>query len=161
MENNNTALLVKMIRMSWDAQNNELNKLINTLNDEQLAKEIAPGKNTGIYLLGHLIAVSDALFPLFGWGEMLYPEMQDVFIKSPDKSGHSFPTVAELKLRLNKVNTKLNSHFETATIEEWLSRHMAVKPEDFATQPHRNKLNVVVSRTTHMANHIGQMLLLK
>ncbi|RTL59244.1 MAG: DinB family protein [Sphingobacteriales bacterium] len=161
MENNNTALLVKMIRMSWDAQNNELTKLINTLDDEQLAKEIAPGKNTGIYLLGHLIAVSDALFPLFGWGEMLYPEMQDVFIKSPDKSGHSFPTVAELKLRLNKVNTKLNSHFDTATIEEWLSRHTAVKPEDFATQPHRNKLNVVLSRTTHMANHIGQMLLLK
>lgn len=161
METNNSALLVKMVRMSWDAQNNELNKLINTLNDEQLAKEIAPGKNTGVYLLGHLIAVSDALLPLFGWGEMLYPEMQDVFIESPDKSGHSFPPVAELKLRFNTVNTKLNSHFDAATIEEWLSRHMAVKPEDFATQPHRNKLNVVLNRTAHMANHIGQMLLLK
>lgn len=161
MESNNTALLVKMIRMSWDVQNNELTKLINTLNDEQLAKEIAPGKNTGVYLLGHLIAVSDALFPLFGWGDMLYPDMQEIFVEKPDKAGYSFPPVAELKLRLNAVNTKLNVHFDTATTEDWLSRHMAVTPEDFATQPHRNKLNVILNRTAHLANHIGQMLLLK
>jgi hypothetical protein len=54
-------LLVKMILMAWDAQNSYLNKLISSLTDEQLAKEIAPGKNTGVYLLGHLIAVSDGM----------------------------------------------------------------------------------------------------
>ncbi len=161
METTTTALLVKMVRMSWDAQNNELTKLINTLTEEQLAKEIAPGRNTGIYLLGHLIAVSDGLFPLLGWGQALYPDMEEVFIKSPDKSGQTFPTVAELKSRLQAVNEKLNAQLDAATAEELLDRHMAVKPEDFATQPHRNKLNVIISRTVHMANHVGQMLLLK
>ncbi|MBS4063819.1 MAG: DinB family protein [Chitinophagaceae bacterium] len=161
METNNTGLLIKMVRTAWDAQNNELTKLINTLTEEQLAREIAPGRNTGVYLLGHLIAVSDALLPLLGWGELLYPEMEELFIKTPDKSGQTFPTVGELKLRLEAVNAKLNAQLDAATAEELLDRHMAVKPEDFATQPHRNKLNVIISRTVHMANHIGQMLLLK
>jgi hypothetical protein len=38
---------------------------------------------------------------------------------------------------------------------------MTVSPEDFAKEPHRNRLNVLISRTNHMANHIGQLLLLK
>lgn len=154
-------LLVKMTLTAWDAQNGYLNKLIGSLSDEQLAKEIAPDRNTGIYLLGHLIAVSDAMLPLLGFGERLYPALEEVFIKQPDKSGLPMPGVAELKENLAAVNTKLAAHFQSATVDEWLSRHTSVSPEDFAKEPHRNKLNVVISRTNHMANHIGQMLLLK
>ena len=62
-----------------------------------MLKEIAPRRNTGIYLSGHLIAVSDALFPLLGFGERLFPALEDVFIKQPDKSGQAMPTVTELK----------------------------------------------------------------
>jgi hypothetical protein len=36
---------------------------------------------------------------------------------------------------------------------DWFSRHMLVSPEDFAKEPHRNKLNVIINRTNHMANH--------
>jgi hypothetical protein len=61
---NELELLVKMSLSAWDAQNNELNKLLNELSDEQLQKEIAPGRNRGIYLLGHLVAVSDRMIPL-------------------------------------------------------------------------------------------------
>ena len=43
-------------------------------------------QNRLIYLLGHLTAVNDALFPLFGLGEQLYPEMHEAFITSPDRS---------------------------------------------------------------------------
>jgi len=158
---NQLNLLVKMIVMGWDAQNNSLNKLISSLTDEQLSKEIAPGRNTGIYLLGHLIAVSDGMLPLLGFGDRLFPGMEEQFIKNPDKSGLAFPPVAVLKQRLEGVNAKLNSHFQSTNINEWLSRHMSVSPEDFVKEPHRNKLNVVINRTSHMANHIGQMLLLQ
>ena len=154
-------LLVNMSLMAWDAQNNYLIKLINSLTDEQLAKEIAPGRNTGVYLLGHLIAVSDGLFPLFDFGDRLFPGMEEVFLKNPDKSGLSFPPVTELKQRLKTVNAKLDSHFQSTDVDGWLSRHMSVSPEDFAKEPHRNKLNVLINRTCHMANHIGQMNLLK
>lgn len=153
-------LLVRMILMAWDAQNSYLNKLISSLTDEQLAKEIAPGKNTGVYLLGHLIAVSDSMLPLLGFCDRLFPEMEEVFIKNPDKSGQVFLSVPELKQRLEAVNTKLNSHFKSAEVSEWLSRHTAVSSEDFVKEPHRNKLNVVINRTGHMAYHIGQLRLI-
>jgi hypothetical protein len=90
-------LLVKMILMAWEAQNNYLNNLVSSLTDEQLTKEIAPGKNTGVYLLGHLIAVSDAMLPLLGFSDRLFPEMEEVFIKNPDKARQAFSSIAELK----------------------------------------------------------------
>jgi len=154
-------LLVKMSLMAWDAQNNYLNKLISSLTDEQLAKEIAPGRNTGVYILGHLIAVSDALLPLLGFDDRLFPEMEEVFLKNPDKSGLSFPSADELKQRLEAVNAKLNSYFQSTDVNGWLSKHMSVSAEDFVKEPHRNKLNVLINRTGHMASHIGQMNLLK
>ena len=54
-------LPVKMTLTAWNAQNASFNKLLSELNDEQLNTEIAPGKNTGTYLLGHLVAVSDGM----------------------------------------------------------------------------------------------------
>jgi len=153
-------LLVKMTLMAWDAQNGYLNKLINSLTDEQLAKETSPGRNTGTYLLGHLITVSDGILPLLGFGDRLFPEMEEVFLNNPDKSGLAFPPVAELKQRLETVNAKLNSHFQSTDVNGWLSRHTVVSPEDFVKEPHRNKLNAVITRTGHMAYHIGQMRLL-
>ncbi len=154
-------LVVKMTLTAWDAQNKYLNNLVDSLTDEQLQNEIAPGRNTGIYLLGHLTAVSDALLPLLGFGERLFPALEEVFVKSPDKSGLEMPTVTELKQNLAAVNVKLSTAFQSCTVDEWLSKHTAVTAEDFVKEPHRNKLNVVISRTNHMANHIGQMILLK
>ena len=155
-----TNLLVKMTLMAWDAQNNNLQRLIGSLTDEQLAKEISPGKNTGLYLLGHLIAVSDGILPLLGFADRLFPDMEEVFIKNPDRPGLAYPSVADLKQRLETVNVKLNSYFQSADVNEWLSRHTVISPEDFIKEPHRNKLNVVITRTGHMAYHIGQIRLL-
>ncbi len=150
-------LLVKMTLMAWDGQNNYLKKLVSSLTDEQLASETAPGKNTGLYLLGHLIAVSDGILPLLGFADRLFPEMEEVFVKNPDKSGFPFPTAMELKQRLEILNAKLNGHFQSTDVNGWLGRHTAVSTEDFVKEPHRNKLNVVITRTAHMAYHLGQM----
>jgi len=156
-----TELVIKMTLKAWDAQNGYLNKITSSLTDEQLANEIAPGRNTGIYLLGHLVAVSDAMLPLLGFGGRLFPALEDIFVRNPDKSGQVMPSVTELKLNLAAVNEQLAIAFQSCTVDGWLDRHTAVSAEDFAKEPHRNKLNVVISRTNHMANHIGQMLLLK
>ena len=40
---------------------------------------------------------------------------------------------------------------------DWHSKHTAVSEEDFKKEPHRNKLNVMLSRVTHKASHLGQM----
>ena len=154
-------LVVKMTITAWDAQNNQLNKLIDELTNEQWQKEIAPGKNRGIYLLGHLIAVSDAMLPILDFGKNLFPELHPVFIKNPDKKNQDIPTIAELKENLNAINAMLKENMQATSTAQWFGRHMSVSPEDFAKEPHRNKLNIIISRTGHMAYHLGQIVLLK
>ena len=154
-------LVTKMTLTAWNAQNGYLDKLLGELSEEQLMKEIAPGKNRGIYLLGHLIAVSDAMLPLLGFGNRLFPALEQAFLTTPDKAGQEMPSIAELKENLTAVNAKLKEHFNTTSSAQWLEKHNSVSVEDFVKEPHRNKLNIIISRTSHMANHIGQLLLLK
>ncbi|HEY3403835.1 MAG TPA: DinB family protein [Ohtaekwangia sp.] len=154
-------LIVSMLLKSWTVHISKVNELLDILPDEKLKEPVAPGRNTGIYLLGHLAAVHDALFPLLNFGNRLYPQLEIPFVKSPDNSGHEFPSVADLKLYWNVVNNTLLEKFNQLEPEEWLSRHTAVSEADFAKEPHRNKLNVLISRTNHLAYHWGQLVLLK
>jgi hypothetical protein len=122
--------------------------------------ETAPGRNSGVYLIGHLIAVTDSLFPILGFGERLYPELNKIFIESPDKSGLQMPAITELKEYWNKVNAKFAVHISEVPAEEWFTRHNNVSEADFAKEPHRNKLNIIINRTNHTSYHLGQLVYL-
>ncbi|MCX6180389.1 MAG: DinB family protein [Bacteroidetes bacterium] len=161
MNTQQTELIVKMNLSAWESQNKRFSELIEKLSDAQLLSETAPGRNTGVYLLGHIAAVNDDMLRLLGLRDKFFPEYTDIFIKSPDKSGKTFPSVAELKAAYNTVTNELNKHFNAFTTEQWLSKHTAVSEEDFAKEPMRNKLNVMISRTIHLANHMGQLAYLK
>src|ERR1044072_800014 len=89
-------LFIKMTVDAWNTQVDRLTKLFDALTDEQLVTETAPDRNTGIYLLGHLVAVTDDMLPLLGFGEKLYPQLEKPFITSPDRSGLEIPTLQEL-----------------------------------------------------------------
>jgi hypothetical protein len=154
-------MYIDLLLKSWTTYVSRISEFIETLPDETLSKEIAPGKNTGTYVLGHLVAVHDAMFPLLEKGTAIYPHLYNIFVKSPDKSGHEFPSIQELKSYWKSVNQKLMDQFQMLTPEEWLSRHTAVSEEDFRKEPHRNKLNILISRTTHLSYHWGQLILLK
>jgi len=154
-------LQTKMILDNWYGTISQTDKLLNALTDEQLMSDIAPGRNSGQYLLGHLVAVHDRMLPLLGFGDQHYAAYNDVFLTSPDKSGKAMPDVATLRATWTETNKKLKEHFERLSNEEWLQKHTAVSEEDFKKEPHRNRLNVVLGRTTHLSNHLGQMLLLK
>ncbi len=154
-------LFAKMILVAWESQNTRTTKLINSLSDDQFLSEVSPGRNRGIYLLGHLTAVNDSLITLLGLGEKLFPQYENIFIKNPDKSGIGMMDVAELKESWNKVTEFLKSRFKQMSSEDWFKRHMSVSDEDFAKEPHRNKLNVLISRTSHEAYHHGQLVLLQ
>jgi len=153
-------LFVKMVIAEWDKQNNNFNKLLSSTPGEKLSKEISPGKNTGIYLVGHLIAISDAMLPLLAFGEKLFPDLESIFIANPDRSGLKMPSVAELREQLTKVNSELSKHIQSTASADWFKRHMSVSDQDFANEPHRNKLNVMINRTNHMSYHLGQLALL-
>jgi hypothetical protein len=152
-----TELFVKMAVTYWESQNQRVDKLIDTLTDEQMTTQTAPGRNTGIYLLGHLAAVNDSLHTIMGWGERLHPELDEPFLKSADNTGHTFPPVAALKEYWHTINRELTKHISAMPPEQWLERHMSVSPEDFAKEPTRNRLNVLMGRTIHQGYHLGQM----
>jgi DinB superfamily len=154
-------VFIKMAMDAWQTQNSRVDKLMTTLTDDQFSSETAPGRNSGVYLFGHLAAVNDGLFPLLGLGERLYPELETVFLKNPDKSGLAKPSLAVLKDSWKKINTKLAEHFAKLQPDEWFTRHNSVSAEDFEKEPHRNKLNILVNRANHASYHLGQMAYLK
>jgi len=154
------ALFVKMALDAWETYNARVDKLIAKLSDDQLKAETAPGRNTGIYLLGHLVAVNDAMLPLLGLGERQHPELEAIFLRSADKSGHEMPTIDTLKDYWNTINTTLRGHFSAMQPEDWFTRHTSVSQEDFEKEPHRNRLNIILNRTSHQAYHLGQMVYL-
>lgn len=156
-----TALIVKLVIDRWNGSIVNLNKILNELSDEQLQKEVTTGKNRGTYLLGHLIAVHDDMLKLLDMGEKLYPELFEIFIKQADKEANQTPSAAELRVMLEKQNTHLQEKFQKIKSEEWFERHTAVSAEDFANEPHRNKLNIIITRTSHLQYHMGQIALLK
>lgn len=158
---NQHQIIIKMALDPWNANLNRANQLFDSLSDGQLKEEVATGRNSGIYLLGHLTAVHDALFPLLGLGEKLYPELEAIFIKNPDKSGIEKPVTKDVRNYWSEVNNKLSQHFNQLTAGDWFQKHTSVSDEDFEKEPHRNKLNVLLNRTNHLVYHLGQLAFLK
>lgn len=154
------SLISSSIR-NWNEQNIRFRSLVEKLNEEQLENEIAPGKNTGKYLLGHLAAINHNIIVLFGLGKNPQPELDDIFIYKPDKTvAHNY-TINRLKEILFESIQTFDEKIKGLTEADWLDRHTNISAEDFKTQPDRNKINVLISRTYHLAYHFGQLALLK
>ena len=58
-----------------------------------------------------------------------------------------------------EVNGKRLSQFESLSADECLQRHHAMSEEDYAKDPTRNGLAVLLSRTNYMSYHLGQITL--
>src|SRR5882757_2838515 len=163
MENNSnsnnafTEQIIKQVVNAWANQNKNVAKFFNKYDEASYINEVAPGRNRAVYLLGHLIAVNDGMITLFGLGEKLFPEYEAIFITSPDKTVTDIPSLDELKQHWEKLNTTLADHFNKMSVADWLGRHTAVSAEDFAADPLRNKLNVLMGRTIHESYHLGQL----
>lgn len=148
-----TAVFIK----SWTAQAAAVKAFFEKYADTDYLKPIAPGRNRPIYILGHLIAVNDGLLPLLGFGQRLFPELEQLFISNPDNTTAVMPSLQELKQKWETQQGILLKHFNSLEPHQWLERHTAVSEADFAAEPHRHRLSVLMSRTAHMAYHLGQL----
>jgi DinB family protein len=145
---------------AWKLQVERADKLFSGLSEERLFAELAPGKNRLFYLWGHLTAVHDAMLPLLGLGERLHPELDAPFLTAADRAVTSgLPSAAELKRSWDEVNARLLAAFATLTAADWAAPHTVVSEADFAANPLRNRLSVLLSRTGHVAYHLGQAVL--
>ena len=66
-------LAVKSVLDAWNSRLESANKMFNSLTDEDMQKEVSPGRNRALYLLGHLAAVHDKMLPLLNLGAQRYP----------------------------------------------------------------------------------------
>lgn len=153
-------IFVKMIVDAWKTQNERVDKFLEEVSDEQLRSEIADGKNSGVYLVGHLAAVNDSLFDILGLGEKIQPQLEEIFLRNPDGEESKNYSIDDLKKYWNDINAKLSQKFGELSADDWFEKHTAVSDEDFAKEPHRNRLNVLLSRTIHQSGHLGQLNLL-
>jgi hypothetical protein len=152
-------LLIASAIHSWKQNVERATKAFSGLTDRQLQIEVAPGKNRLLYLWGHLTAVHDAMLPLLGLGNRLHPELDAAFVRAADKAVDGLPTLSVLRDCWDEVNGELLKAFEKFTASDWAGKHTAVSEEDFAANPIRNRLSVLLSRTNHLSYHVGQAAL--
>jgi uncharacterized damage-inducible protein DinB len=146
---------------SWKLIISRLDKALEDLTDDELQRQVAPGKNRVFYLLGHLTAVHDRMFSLLDLGERLHPELDDAYITNSDRVLADPLSATELRRAWAEVNKKLTAAFAEFTLQDWLKKHAAVSNEDFAKDPSRNRLAIVMNRTNHASYHSGQARLAK
>jgi len=153
--------LTKMALTAWQTQVDRCSQFIDSLTQEELLKEVAPGKNRGVYLVGHLAAVHDALPEILGLGKRAHPDLQPIFLQAADKTIEPIPTVPALKSFWAAIHDRLKTEFAKMPAEDWFKRHESMTDADFEKEPTRNKLSVLLNRTNHLAYHFGQLRLLK
>src|SRR5258707_6319431 len=103
----NEELYLAVALNGWKGNIERADKIFSGLSDEEVLKEIAPGKNRLIYVWGHLTATHDAILPLLGIGHRLHPEFDVAFISNPDKTHAGIPSVEMFHGALKDVNGRL------------------------------------------------------
>ena len=144
----------------WELHVKRGTQMITQLSDEALTRAIAPGKNPGTYVVGHLIAVHDAMPSILGLGDAKYPELYEMYVKQPDGAAGDPRPVQELRDLWTETHERVTNLLKNLYANDWLLRHNAMTDEDFAANPQRNRLSVLLNRTAHFSYHIGQLRLL-
>jgi len=155
----NEELFLAVAMNGWKGNIERADKMFYGLSEEELLKEVAPRKNRLIYLWGHLTATHDAMLPLLGIGQRLHSEFDVAFISNPDKTQAGIPSVELVRKAWREVNGRLFEGFASLSPADWLKKHGDVSEEDFVKEPLRNRLAVLLSRTNHLAYHLGQTAL--
>ncbi len=143
--------------LQWSMYNNRMQKVFETISEENYNKPISANGNSPSWIMGHLADTDDSLLELFGIGNRKHPELKTIYHheRGTNQSGHL--SKIDLMTKWKSITSELDKAFKSWSEGEWLSRHTAVSEEDFKKEPHRNKLNVMLSRVGHRASHLGQI----
>ncbi len=122
----NEELYLAVSLNGWKENIERADKIFSGLSDDQVMKEVAPGKNRFIYLWGHLTATHDAILPLLGFGSRLHREFDVAFISNPDKPQANIPSVELVRKVWKQINARLFEGFASLSAADWLKKHAAV-----------------------------------
>src|SRR3984893_3227612 len=130
----NEELYLEIALNGWKGNFERADKMFSGLSDQEVLKEIAPGKNRLIYLWGHLTATHDAMLPLLGIGQRLHPGFDVAFVSNPDKTQSEIPSVELVRKAWREVDGRLFEGFASLSAADWLKKHAAVSEEDFVKE---------------------------
>ncbi|MEK7856857.1 MAG: DinB family protein [Acidobacteriota bacterium] len=145
----------------WNDQNSRLSELLYELTDDDLQKEVAPGRGTGSYILGRLAAVNDGMIPLLGLGKKTFPILDEVFPAAKPNAKEVGASVAEIRRVWADLLGVLRENFARLTTGDWFQKHAAITDEEFADEPHQNRLRVLIDKTNNLSFELGQLASLK
>jgi uncharacterized damage-inducible protein DinB len=147
--------------LQWKTYNARMQKAFDTLDDSRYLQPIVEGGNSPSWLLGHLVDTDDELVEILGIRPRLFPDLKKIYHheRGVNQTGHL--AKAELVQRWKAISEELDRAFKGWSEKDWMSRHTLVSEEDFNKEPHRNKLNVMMTRVAHKASHLGQVAMLK
>lgn len=157
---NQLNISIQVAIAQWELQLSRTTNFLNQLSDEALEQQIAPGKNSGKYIVGHLIAIHDALPKLLRVGEPAHAELFATYVSQPDGTTGDAKTIQELRNLWVETHDRVTLLIKNMPEADWLEPHNAITDEDFAVNPLRNRLSVLLNRTNHFAYHLGQLRLL-
>lgn len=150
-------ITVKIIFSGWQNAQEKIEKAMSVLSDEDMDLELAPGRNSVSWVIGHLAAVNDSLYVILGFGEKTNESYYKYFIE--DDFGITAPDISQIRQYWRQTSSQLNEKLQALSVEDWFGKHALVSNGDFTKEPHRNKLNVLLSRTFHIHHHYGQLVL--
>jgi uncharacterized damage-inducible protein DinB len=151
--------VIEQLLNQWKSKVNQTTEAFRKIGTASAMEPVAPGKNTVIYLLGHLIAVHDRMFEALDLGERNFPDYDGLFL-SAQQTDITYPSFELLLEQWIILNDQLYGKFSQFSPEEWLTRHHYVNDADFLLEPNRNKLSILLTRFTHIFHHGGQLALI-
>lgn len=155
MENSTSQKFAQQYKMMTEW----VNIYIGELSDEEFKMELSPGKNHGIWILGHLITSDDDFSVYMGKGDLLFPEYAELFGQgSKLQPAESYSEVSILKERWKQIiekNNKIYVDLKDSELEE-TPENMTGDMENYF----KNKGKVIMAWQLHQMYHGGQLSVL-
>lgn len=144
----------RQIMVDW------VNMYLHAIKDDELLIEIVPGRNHGVWILGHLIASDDDLSLYITKEPILFPELQEFFKQgSTLQEIEKYPPIPDLREKWKKVCEKNENVFNQLT-DEMLDEYHEMIKGDPEQDYFKTKEVVLINWTFHQIHMAGQLALL-
>ncbi len=152
-------VFTKMVLDGWKGRIENVRELLKSLSDDDLKLELSPGKNSVGWVIAHLAAANLDVMKLLGFTRpTIHPGLEAHFANQENRQ----PLTAsgtEIRDFWEKSQAALTQKIDEIPVDDWFTHHTMISDADFAKEPHRNKLNVILNRSLHTAHHLGQLTL--
>lgn len=155
-------ITVKALHEQWKIMAGWISGNLKSLTDDEIKVSLAPGKNHGVWILGHLIQSEDELSIFLGRGPYLYPENEQLFSQgSKLQDVGSYPPVEILRKQWENVKSKNDSLLSGIRDEELNEPHCGSLPDSFEGEDFfRTKGRCIMIWNLHQMYHNGQLAVL-